>query len=291
MSHKKIMILLAGVLGVTGLLFVWLFSEQFFKLLAMAISPLFSTLLAVTAAFGLFVLKRNVVHYLEVKNKSSGVIGFGVNFVFGAGLFVLAIPVLTEFGVPTTSLITILGTSSLAIGLALKNFLSNIAAGMMLLFQKPFDIGDVIESCGTTGVVDKVDLFSIRIKTFSNELVYIPNGKLAADKIINKNTKQKRRVEVKIGISYNAHVKVAKDLLLGLLKSDPRIMQKPEPTVNVGAFEDSALVLQIQYWVAGKEMSSTKFDFLESTKLAFEQHNIDIPYPQLDVWMKSDANE
>lgn len=287
MTNKKYLIAIISALVLIGALFIWLFSEQFLPLLGLAVSPLFSTLLALTAAFVLLTLKRRLGKYLEKKNRNYGALVFGLNFAFGAALFVLAIPVLSEFGVPTASLITVLGTSSLAIGLALRNFLANIAAGIMLVFQKPFDIGDIIECSGTLGYVDKIDLFSVRVKTFSNELVYIPNGKLASDKVTNKNRKSKRRIEAKIDISYKADLKLAKQILLDLMQNDERILLDPAPTVAVDELADSGIVLLVRFWAMSADMMNAKYDLLENTLLQFEAQNIEIPYPQIDVWMRS----
>lgn len=250
------------------------------------LSPIFSLALAIFAVVVLSKIKKKIVTLSQDKKKNVAIITFSINLLFGVALFVVAIPVLNEFGVPTTSLVTILGTSTLAVGLALKNFLANIAAGIMVVFQKPFEIGDLVEIAGKMGKVDKVDLFSVRLKTASNELVYVPNGKLATDKIINFTTQGQRRIEMKIGISYESNIADAKALIYKVIENDERIMTDPAPLVAVNDLADSAVELVVRIWVKSKDFAAVKFDALESIKTTFDDNGIIIPYPQMNVWLQ-----
>ncbi len=287
MSHfKKIPLLIGTLMALALVTYIGLtFSPLSMENIG---SPIFSTFLAIIAATVLYKAKNKCFDFLDLKHKKTGIIVFSINFIFGVSLLILAIPVLSEFGVPTASLITILGTGSLAIGLALKGFLSNIAAGMMLIFQKPFDVGHLVEISGTTGTVDKIDLFSVRIKTPTNELVHIPNGKLVTDKIINKNSKSKRRLELKIRVDYSSDLKLAKQIILDLSHHDERIFETPAPLVVVDELGEHAVILLVRVWLLGTEnLYKVKYDLLENIKTSYDDHNIMIPYQKLDVQMQN----
>lgn len=136
-----------------------------------------------------------------------------LNIVYGLLLITLLIIVLNKLGVPTTSLLTVLGASGLAIALALQGSLSNIASGILLAFEKPFKIGDLIEFAGSVGYVEQINLFNTLIRGFNCEGIYIPNSKLTSDKVINKTYKKRRRLDLEIGISYNSDIKKLRILL------------------------------------------------------------------------------
>lgn len=211
--------------------------------------------------------------------------------VYGLVLVVAGIMVLGRLGVPTASLITILGTSSLAIGLALKDFLSNIAAGVILVFQRPFEIGDLVEISGTLGTVQSIDLFHVKVKTPNFETVVIPNGKLIKEKIVNKAHQGIRRLEVKVLISYSANLLLAKRLLRNLCQQDDRVLTDPEPLVAVCDLANSGVELTIRAWVHKDDYNKVKFSLLEQIKLDFDEHQIEIPFPQLDILIKQNPKD
>lgn len=251
------------------------------------ISPIFSTCLAASGAVVLYFARAKLIKHLDKKNKNPTPLSFVINFVYGALLFVLIIPVLAEYGVPTASLLTLLGTSSLAIGLALKGFLSNIAAGIMVILQRQFVVGDLVESQGTLGTVEKIDLFSICLRTPANELVYIQNNKLISDKIVNKNTKQRRRVEFSIEVSYDTDLTHAKSIITKCIDDDERVLKDPKPTIVTDKMNDYSIGILVRFWVIGQDMLRVKQDMLETIKSSLEQQNIEFPFPQLEVTMKS----
>lgn len=253
------------------------------------LSPMFSAILALSAMVVVTLLKKRFLKYIVKKHKSSAALVFGVYFVYGALLFILAIPILAEFGVPTASLITILGTSSLAIGLALKGFLSNIAAGVMLVVQKPFDIGDSVEVAGVTGTIEKIELFSVKLRTLTNEIAYVPNGKIMSDKIVNKNIKESRRQEVRLSISYGSNTQAAKELIKECVESISAIEKEPKPVIIVDSLSDSSIDILVRYWVKAKDILDVKQAIYEQSLIMFEKNNINVPFPQLDVRMYNQA--
>lgn len=258
-------------------------------MLKQLISPIFSTCLAVGAGILIYFIKIRLTKLLQKDGKSHAAIKFAINFGYGVVLFILLIPVLTEFGVPTASLLTILGTSSLAIGLSLKGFLSNIASGMMVLLQRPFVIGDTIESQGVMGTVEKIELFSVCIRTPSNELVYIQNNKLIADKIVNKNSHQRRRQDLTIEVGYESDLSKVKQIIADCVTNESRILQDPPPVIVTERFNDSSIAILVRFWGMTKDLLQTKQSLLEQTKIQFELQGIDLPFPQIEVTLKKSS--
>lgn len=232
-------------------------------------------------------VKLSLSELLKAHTKDPTLKLYVVNLVYALILVVLSLMLLGQLGVPTTSLITLLGASSLAVGLALKDSLSNIAGGLMLIGQKPFRIGDTIEVSGSLGTVDQINLFNTRIKTPNNEGIYIPNGKLLNDKINNKTFQQSRRLDLSIGISYDADLTKAKDIVHGILSADARILTHPAPVVGVKELADSALVLAVRPWVHKQDYGRVQLDLLEKIKVAFDDNQIEIPYQQLDITVRN----
>lgn len=251
-----------------------------------------SILVSLTVAIlGFWVAKtvRGKLIMLFKGGRNQAVKMFLVNMIYGLMLIILTIIVLGKLGVPTASLITILGTSSLAIGLAMKDFLANIAAGAIIVFQKPFDLGDLIEVSGTVGTVEHMDLFTIRLKTPNHEAVTIPNSLLIKEKIIKKAYQGNRRIELNVGIGYDSNIKDAKDIISALTDQDQRILSDPKPIIAVSELGDSAVNLVIRVWVQSTDYAYVRFDLLERIKNAFDAAGVKIPYPQREVLIKQQS--
>jgi len=232
-------------------------------------------------------LRTKLIKIFSKTKKNQAVKLFITNTIYMLVLVISGIMVLGKLGVPTASLITIVGTSSLAIGLAMKDFLSNIAAGMMLVFQRPFEIGDLVECSGTLGVVHNIDLFNVKIKTPSNEIVVIPNGKLAKEKITNKAFKGIRRLEITIAVSYESSIDNAKELLGSLLQKEQRALTEPAPIIGVSNLLDSGVELSMRVWVKRDDYIPLRYYLLENILVIFKENNISIPFNQLDISLKS----
>lgn len=243
------------------------------------------------AGLGFWLAKTIRQKLLKIFSKSArnqAVKMFLVNMVYGLVLVVSAIIVLAKLGVPTASLITILGTSSLAIGLAMKDFLANIAAGAIIVFQKPFELGDLVEVSGTLGTVEHIDLFSVRLKTPSHEAIIIPNGTLIKEKIINKAYQGKRRIEMIASVGYDTDLGQAKKIISDLIDQDQRVLSDPKPIVAVKELADSAVNLVAWMWVQSTDYIYVKFDLIEKMKIAFDTAGIKVPFPQREVWLKNE---
>lgn len=197
-------------------------------------------------------------------------------------LFVI-IASLNELGVDTTSLVAILGAAGLAIGLSLQGSLQNFAAGVMLLVFRPFTRGDFVEAGGTAGVVKDITIFTTLMTTPDNKEIIVPNGAIYGGNIVNVSAKETRRVDMVVGIAYDADLKKAKEILVEMVNADDRILKDPAPQVAVAELADSSVNFVVRPWVKSADFWAVKFDFTEAVKLRFDQEGIGIPFPQMDV--------
>ncbi|GAA0855787.1 mechanosensitive ion channel family protein [Aliiglaciecola litoralis] len=197
-------------------------------------------------------------------------------------LFVI-IASLNELGVDTTSLVAILGAAGLAIGLSLQGSLQNFAAGVMLLVFRPFTRGNFIEAAGTSGVVKDITIFTTIMTTGDNKEVIVPNGEIYKGNIVNYSAKETRRIDMVVGIAYDADLRKAKAILQEMLAADERILKEPEPLVAVAELADSSVNFNVRPWVKSGDYWTVKYDFTEAVKLRFDEEGIGIPFPQMDV--------
>lgn len=195
----------------------------------------------------------------------------------------LLISVASMVGIATTSFIAVLGAAGLAVGLALQGSLSNFAGSMVILFFKPFSIGDIIEAQGYLGKVMEIQMFTTTINTPDNQRVIIPNGLLSNGCIKNICIEKTRRVDLTFGISYEDDLLNAKEVLRRIVAAESRGLPDPGPEIYVGAHADSAVNLLVRIWVKTDDYWGVYFDMLERVKLAFDEAEITIPYPQRDV--------
>ena len=196
-----------------------------------------------------------------------------------AGLTLTLIIALSQFGIETTSIIAVLGAAGLAIGLALQGTLSNVAAGVMLLILRPFETGDWIETNGISGTVKEIGLFTTHIDTFDNVYISIPNSSIWSSIIINHAKHGTRRLDFDIGVSYNTNLDIAEKALM-TLTNDTRVLKKPKPIFLVVSYDDSAIVVRLRLYAKYNEFYSVSCDIRRQIKSVFEDHNIEIPYPQ-----------
>jgi len=197
-------------------------------------------------------------------------------------LFVI-IAALEQLGVDTTSLIALLGAAGLAVGLALQNSLANFAAGVMLIVFRPFKAGDFVEAGGTTGVVEKISIFSTTMRTGDNREVIVPNGSIYGSNITNYSARETRRIDLVFGIGYGDDIRKARDIILSILDQDERILNDPAPVVAVGELGASSVDFVVRPWVATADYWNVRWDLLEKVKLAFDENKVSIPFPQRDV--------
>lgn len=196
---------------------------------------------------------------------------------------ILAVVILTSLKVPTAPLVTVLGACGAAVALALKDSLGNIASGIIILANKPFIRGDVIEVTGITGIVQSIDLLVTTLKTYDNKVITIPNGTITASVLVNYSREEKRRVDLTFTISYDSDIAKAKDVLLAVTESNSDIFADPAPVIGVAEHQDSAILLDLKVWCENSRYYDVRYYLEEQVKLAFDEANITIPYPQMDV--------
>lgn len=198
-------------------------------------------------------------------------------------LIVVVIAVLGVFGVQTASLVAVLGAAGLAVGLALQGTLSNFAAGVMLLFFRPFKLGDFIDAGGTTGSVEEIGVFATTLKSPDNVKIVVPNSQVYGQTIKNFNGFDTRRVDMEIGISYDDDIPKAMEVIRGIVAADSRVLQEPEPVIAVSNLGDSSVDIVVRPWCAGSDYWALRWDLNQRIKEGLEAAGCSIPYPQTDV--------
>ncbi|MEG7473827.1 small-conductance mechanosensitive channel MscS [Serratia marcescens] len=193
------------------------------------------------------------------------------------------IAVLGRVGVQTTSVIAVLGAAGLAVGLALQGSLSNFAAGVLLVIFRPLRVGEYVDLGGVAGTVDQVQIFSTSLRTADNKTIVVPNGKIIAGNIINYSREPNRRVDIVVGVAYNADIDVVKKVLGDVIAADKRIMHAKGVTVRLNEMAPSSLNFVTRSWTTNAEYWNVYFDLMENFKRALDANNIGIPFPQMDV--------
>ncbi len=195
----------------------------------------------------------------------------------------VVITALGTLGVEMTSFVAILAAAGLAVGMALSGTLQNFAGGVMLLIFKPFKVGDVISAQGHTGSVNEIQIFNTILKTPDNKTVIIPNGGLSTGSMVNFSTEARRRVDWTVGIGYGDDADKAKEVLMGMLQDDSRILKDPAPFIALAELADSSVNFTVRAWVEAANYWGVYFDLNERVYKEFEKHGLNIPYPQMDV--------
>ncbi len=228
--------------------------------------------------------QRSVLKVLQrtprVDDTLRPVIGSVVRYLI---LVFVLVAVLAQFGVQTASIIAVVGAAGLAIGLALQGTLQNIAAGIMLLFLRPFRVGDYIDAEGLAGTVNEIGLFTTHLRTYQGIYLEVPNAKLWNRAILNYSRVTARRLDIVVGISYEDDIDKAQGALLDLMTSDSRANAEPEPQVMVKELADSSVNLNLRCWAAPGDYWSLLFDLNKAIKQRLDAEGISIPFPQRDV--------
>lgn len=210
-------------------------------------------------------------------------VNFTKSFVYIALLASVVIAALSQLGFKTTSLLGIFAAAGLAIGLALKDSLSNFAAGVMLVIFRPIKIGDFVEVAGLSGKIEEIKIFSTVLVTGDNKQITIPNGQITSDSIVNYSAKKTRRIDLTIGVSYNDDLKQVKKLLTEVVSAHPLVLNDPAPKVTLAALADSSVNFNVRPWCKSEDYWTVFSDLLEQMKAALEEGGCSLPYPQTDV--------
>jgi small conductance mechanosensitive channel len=198
----------------------------------------------------------------------------------------LLITIISQLGIQSSSFVAILGAAGLAIGLSLQGSLANFAGGVLIITFKPFKVGDFIEAQGVNGTVDQIQIFVTRLITVDNQIIYVPNGNLSNNTIINFSQSEYRRADLTIGISYSSDIKAARALAFEVMENHPLVLKEPAPVVWVRGLGDSSVDFAIRPWAKNQDFWQMRSEILEQIKNSFDNNGIEIPFPQRDVHIK-----
>jgi len=243
--------------------------------------------LKVVGAILIFIIGKWLARYLskllgkilKKNNVDETLTSFLGNIIYYSLLLMVLIAAAGQLGINTTSFLTIVGAAGLAVGLALKDSLSNFASGVMLILFRPFKVGDYVTAGGQSGTVESIDIFNTILKTPDNQIVIVPNSSITADVITNVNAKPTRRIDLVVGIGYDDNIGKAKSVLEGLIKADSRILSDPAPTIAVSELADSSVNFVVRPWVKTEDYWAVRLDLIEKIKLTFDEKGISFPYP------------
>ena len=229
-------------------------------------------------------LARRVVKRLLARTELALALQRFVTQITYVGILVFAIVAsLARFGVQTTSFVAILGAAGFAIGFALQGSLANFAAGVLLIIFRPLKVGDFVEAAGETGTVEEISIFTTQLKTPDNKTVIVPNAKLTGDNIVNYTVKGTRRVDMVVGVSYEADLDQTREVIAGVLAKDERILEDPPVQIAVKEMADSSVNFVVRPWTSADDYWGVYFDTQENVKKALDAAGIGIPFPQTDV--------
>lgn len=224
-------------------------------------------------------ITRGLRKVMQKSNYDVSLQRFLMNLISWLLKIVLIILVVSRLGVDVTMFAAIFAAAGLAVGLALQGSLSNFAGGVLIAIFKPYRIGDLVETQDILGVVKDIDIFTTKMVTPQNKLAIVPNGPIANGNIINYTTEGKMRVDIVVGVAYEEDIKKSKEVLLGVLTSNPKVLQDPAPSVNVLELAESSVNFAVRPFCKPEDYWDVYFATQEGCKLALDEAGIEIPYP------------
>ncbi len=226
--------------------------------------------------------------FLEKTTLETGVQQFFDKLLNVALHFLLIMIVLGKFGITASSVIAIIGSVGLSIGLALQGTLSNFAGGVLLLMLRPFKVGDYIQEHGSNqeGVVEEIQLFYTKLRTMDNKIVVLPNSTLTSNSLTNMTQQEKRRIDIVVGVSYHASIPLVKEVLTKLVEEEPKRLAEEPYSIFVNELAESSIDMGLRVWAKTEDYWEVKWRLTENIKYAFDENHIEIPFPQLTVSYK-----
>ncbi|MEZ8369957.1 small-conductance mechanosensitive channel MscS [Vibrio splendidus] len=228
---------------------------------------------------------NSVSKVLQKKKMDRAVVEFVHGLVRYLLFVIVLIAALGRLGVQTASVVAVIGAAGLAVGLALQGSLSNFAAGVLIVAFRPFKSGDYVEIGGVAGSVDSIQIFQTVLTTPDNKMVVVPNGSVIGSPITNYSRHDTRRIDLMIGVSYNADLQKTKALLTKICESDERVLKEPGVQVGVHTLADSSVNFVVRPWVSTADYWNVYFDLMQAIKEGLDNEGIEIPFPQMDVHM------
>ena len=250
--------------------------------------------------FAIFIIGRYIIRWIQrivrlsfEKSKiDKGVAQFSDSLIKVILYVILVIIIASNLGIKSNAFTAVLASGGVAIGLAFQGTLSNFAGGLLILFLKPFVVGDYIieNSSKVEGTVKEIQVFYTKLSTLDNKIVVVPNGTLANSTVTNVTDRPVRQLDIKVGIGYNSDLKKAKGLICDILDKEGGVINEEDTKVFVDSLADSAVVLGIRGWVKTEEYWTTRWHILEEIKLTFDKEGIEIPFNQLTVHVDGKEN-
>ena len=247
--------------------------------------------LKLLAAIAIFVLGRWLARRLSAglervlgrAHVDSTLSGFLRNIAYAAMLVLVLMTALTAIGVPTTSMFAVLGAAGLAVGLALKDSLSNIASGVMLIVLRPFRAGDHVIAAGQEGTVLEIRVCQTRLRSFDHRVIILPNSEITTAPIVNYSSLPQRRFDVSVGVGYEDDLQKARELLLRIAREEPLVLDDPAPAVRVANLGESSVDLVLQAFAANADFVDARSRVVEAVRNQLIGNGLSIPYPQRDL--------
>ncbi len=237
----------------------------------------------ITALFVLFIglytirIINRVVRKIMLKRELDATLSkFLADILLWILRMLLFVTFISKLGIETSSFVAILGAVGLAIGLALQGSLSNFAGGILIILFKPFRVGDTIEAQNAIGKVIEIQIFVTKLITVNNQTIFIPNGILSNGVIINYSVEGKRRADLVFSLSYETNIKEAKNIVLKVMQSHPKVLKNPEPTIAVKELTNSAIHIAVRPWIKNEDFILVSSDIIENCKLAFDEAKISL---------------
>ncbi len=257
------------------------------KILVLGVRVLLAVVVFLIGMQIIKLIRKIVRKSMDRAGADKGVIQFVDSFLKAALYIILIFTIGTSFGVDAASIVALLGSAGVAIGLAVQGSLSNLAGGVLLLLLKPFKVGDyIVDSEGHEGTVTSIQIFYTKLLTIDNKQVVLPNGTLSNNALINVTGEPVRRADVNIGISYQADIRTAREVLLNVLREDKAVDKTREMRVFVDELGNSSVNLIVRCWFKSEDYWEGLWRVRENCKYALDNAGIEIPFPQMDVHMK-----
>jgi len=232
-------------------------------------------------------IKKLLVKAMDKVEYDESLEKFISSIIIGLLKILLVVVILGNLGVETTSFAALLAAGGLAVGLSLQGSLSNFAGGVLILIFKPFKTGDYIEAQGEAGTVKEIEIFTTKLNTPDNKEIIIPNGILSNGNITNYSTEKLRRIDLIMGVSYDADIKQTKEVLMKILVDNDKTLKDPPPVVNVRELADSSVNFNVRPWVLSEDYWDMYFELTETCKIELDKAGIEIPFPQMDIHKKN----
>lgn len=226
---------------------------------------------------GLYAIRfiNRIIRKIMVKRELDATLSkFLADILLWALRILLFVTFIDKLGIETSSFVAILGAMGLAVGMSLQGSLSNFAGGMLIILFKPFKVGHAIEAQGVIGTVSEIQIFVTKLITGNNQTIFVPNGALSNGTIINYSLLGSRRADLTFAISYDTDIKKAKNIILEVMKNNPKVLQNPEPEVSVKNLTDNAIQLAVRPWASNENFGAVSSEILENCKLAFDAAGI-----------------